>query len=136
MVAHLHKDGLIAWCSVVTPCIGIFLPFFVEASVPEELAQGAATFTAASPWWRVKRLLDHAAKSWAESFPRLRAHWQEWQQVLLREATKYRDRHAGACVSPGPVRVLSKPFTPWKARCSTTSWNRSPAIIRCRCGTA
>jgi dipeptidase len=94
MVAHLHKDGIIAWCSLVTPCIGIFLPFFVDASVPEVLAQGAVTFTAASPWWRVKRLLDHAAKSWGESFPRLRAHWQEWQQALLREAAKY---HKESC---------------------------------------
>ncbi|HTU21845.1 MAG TPA: C69 family dipeptidase [Gemmataceae bacterium] len=94
MVAHLHKDGIIAWCSFVTPCIGIFLPFFVDASVPEVLAQGAATFTAASPWWRVKRLLDHAAESWGELFPRLRAHWQDWQQALLREAAKY---HKESC---------------------------------------
>jgi dipeptidase len=90
MVAHLHRDGVIAWCSLVTPCIGIFLPFFVDASVPEELAQGGATFAASSPWWRVKRLLNRAAENWAESFPRLRAHWQEWQQTLLREAADHR----------------------------------------------
>src|SRR5262249_5458202 len=90
MVAHLHKDGVIAWCSLLTPCIGIFLPFFVGASVPEELAQGAATFAAAWPWWRVNRLLARATENWSESFPRLRAHWQEWQQALLREAADYR----------------------------------------------
>jgi dipeptidase len=90
MVAHLHKDGIIAWCSLVTPCISVFLPFFVEASVPEALRQGAATFAQESPWWRVKRLLDRAAESWGESFPRIRAHWQEWQQTLLREAADYR----------------------------------------------
>lgn len=44
-MAHLHKDGVIPWCSFVTPCIGVFLPFFVDASVPESLAQGAATLT-------------------------------------------------------------------------------------------
>ncbi len=86
MVAHLHKDGAVAWCSLVTPCISIFLPFFVDASVPDVLAQGAATFSPESPWWRVKRLLDRAAATWGESFPRLRGHWQEWQQTLLREA--------------------------------------------------
>lgn len=90
MVAHLHKDGVIAWCSLVTPCIGIFLPFFVDGSVPEALAQGAATFTPASPWWRIKRLLNRAAENWGESFPRIRAHWQEWQQALLGEAADYR----------------------------------------------
>jgi dipeptidase len=90
MVAHLHKDGIIAWCSLVTPCIGVFLPLFVDAAVPEALAQGDATFAAASPWWRIKRLLSRAAENWGESFPRIRAHWQEWQQALLREATDYR----------------------------------------------
>jgi secernin len=90
MVAHLHKDGVIAWCSLVTPCISVFLPFFVDAAVPEALAQGTATFAKESPWWRIKRLLDRAAENWGESFPRLRAQWQEWQQALLREAAGYR----------------------------------------------
>ncbi len=62
----------------------------MEASVPESLAQGAATFAAASPWWRVKRLLDRTSANWSESFPRLRSHWQEWQQTLLREAADHR----------------------------------------------
>jgi secernin len=91
MVAHLHPDGIIAWCSLVTPCTSVFLPFFVDACVPEALAEGAATFTSASPWWRLKRLLNHATESWTESFPRLRAHWQDWQHTLLREAGRYRN---------------------------------------------
>jgi dipeptidase len=90
MVAHLHRDGIIAWCSLVTPCISVFLPFFVDAAVPEVLAQGAATFTPASPWWRIKQLLNRATQDWSESYPRLRAHWQEWQQALLREAPDFR----------------------------------------------
>src|SRR5260370_1660370 len=92
MVAHLHKDGVIAWCSLVTPCISAFLPYFVDASVPEVLAKGAAKFEAESPWWRIKRLLNRAAENWSESFPRLRKHWQEWQQALLRGAEKYRKK--------------------------------------------
>jgi secernin len=90
MVAHLHKDGVIAWCSLVTPCISVFLPFFVDGSVPEVLAKGAATFTPESPWWRIKRLLNRAVENWGESFPRIRAHWQDWQQALLREAAEFR----------------------------------------------
>ena len=35
----LRKDGIIAWCSLVTPCISIFLPFFVDAGVPEVLCK-------------------------------------------------------------------------------------------------
>jgi secernin len=94
MVAHLHKDGVIAWCSLVTPCISIFLPFFVDCDVPEALAQGEASFAAASPWWRIKRLLDRASENWGESFPRLKAHWQQWQQALLGEAAEHRTQSA------------------------------------------
>jgi dipeptidase len=90
MVAHLHPDGVIAWCSLVTPCTSIFLPVFVDASLPEALAQGSASFTPTSPWWRIKRLLTRATESWSDSFPRLRDHWQEWQQTLLRDAGQYR----------------------------------------------
>lgn len=90
MVADLKPDGVIAWCSLVTPCTSIFLPLFVDAAVPEVFARGAASFSAESPWWRMKRLLDRATESWAESFPRIRAHWQDWQQALLREASQHR----------------------------------------------
>jgi dipeptidase len=111
MVAHLHKDGVIAWCSLVTPCISIFLPFFLDAAVPEALAQGAATFVPQSPWWRVKRLLDRAAEDWGESFPRLRAYWQEWQQALLREAADHRKDsrdHKSLWVSRNVTRLVTE----------------------------
>lgn len=111
MVAHLHKDSVIAWCSLVTPCISVFLPFFVDASVPEVLAQGAASFTSASPWWRIKRLLNRAAENWSESFPRLRAHWQEWQQTLLREAADYRKEssdHKSIWVNRNVTKLLTE----------------------------
>jgi dipeptidase len=111
MVAHLHRDGIIAWCSLVTPCIGVFLPFFVDAAVPEALARGAATFTAGSPWWRIKQLLNRAAEHWGESFPRLQAHWREWQQELLREAADYRNQtcdHKSMWVNHNVTRLLTE----------------------------
>jgi dipeptidase len=111
LVAHLHRDGVIAWCSLVTPCIGIFLPFFVDAAVPEALAQGAAVWTATSPWWRIKRLLNRAAENWGDSYPRLRAHWQEWQQALLRESANYRKEssdHKSIRVNRNVARLLTE----------------------------
>lgn len=111
MVAHLHRDGVIAWCSLVTPCISVFLPFFVHAAVPEALAQGGATFTAASPWWRTKRLLDRAGENWGESFPRLRAHWREWEAALLREALDCRREscdHKSMWVNRNVTKLLAE----------------------------
>jgi dipeptidase len=111
MVAHLHRDGVIAWCSLVTPCSSIFLPFFVDASVPDALAQGAATLSADSPWWRLKRLVDRAAQSWSESYPRLRAPWREWQQTLFEEAPRYRGAaadHKSMWVNNNVTRLLTE----------------------------
>jgi secernin len=109
MVAHLHPDGIIVWCSLVTPCTSIFLPFFVDADVPEALAQGRAPFAASSPWWRLKRLLDRASESWAESFPRIQAHWRDWQQTLLQAATRHRGEtsdHKSMWVNTNVTRLL------------------------------
>jgi dipeptidase len=111
LVAHLHPDGVIAWCSLVTPCLSIFLPFFVDAAVPDALAQGGATFTPASPWWRIKRLLTRATDDWAASFPRFRAHWQDWQQGLLREAGHYRTAtadHKSMWVNRNVTKLLTE----------------------------
>lgn len=111
MVAHLHPDGIIAWCSLVTPCTSIFLPFFVDAAIPEVLAQGAASFSSASPWWRLKRLLNRASENWVESFPRIRAHWHDWQQALLREAPSYRRAtadHKSMWMNSNVARLLTE----------------------------
>ena len=83
----------------------------MDASVPEALAQGAATFTPASPWWRIKRLLDRAAENWAGSYPRLRAHWRGWQQALLREAEDHRKDscdHKSIWVNRNVARLLTE----------------------------
>jgi dipeptidase len=111
VVAHLHRDGVIAWCSLVTPCTSIFLPFFVDACVPDSLAQGAATFAPTSPWWRLKRLLGRASDNWRESFPRIRAHWQDWQQELFREAPQHRGDtvdHKTMWVNRNVTRLLTE----------------------------
>jgi dipeptidase len=89
MVAHLQEDGVTAWCSLVTPCISVFLPVFLDAEVPAALARGDATFSAASPWWRIKRLGEHAAQDWETWFPRIRSRWEEWERALLRDAPRY-----------------------------------------------
>lgn len=89
MVVHLRRQGFTAWCSLVTPCVSVFLPFCIDAAVPAALARGAATFSADSPWWRIKRLLDFAAADWGRWFPRIRALWDAWEHPLLLEEVAY-----------------------------------------------
>jgi dipeptidase len=90
MVAHLQEDGVTAWCSLVTPCISVFLPVFLDAEVPAALARGAASFSADSPWWRIKRLGEFAREDWEMWFPRIRSRWADWERALLRDAGEYR----------------------------------------------
>lgn len=95
LVVRLDPEGFTAWCSLVTPCMSPFLPFYVNAEVPEELAVGAAEFDPASLWWRIKRLEAWAARDWPHRFPRIRAHWDAWEAELFPQA----DRMAGAPAS-------------------------------------
>jgi dipeptidase len=87
LVAHLRPNGgpITAWCSLVTPCLSVFLPFYPDSNVPAALAHGGAEFDPASPWWRIKRLVEHASANWQERYPALRSYWQGWQQALLEQ---------------------------------------------------
>jgi secernin len=89
MVVQLRRDGCTAWCSLVTPCISVFLPFPIDSDIPAVLACGTATYSADSPWWRIKRLLDTAVNDWPAVWPAIRARWDAWQRVLLGEAADY-----------------------------------------------
>lgn len=110
MIVHLRHDGFTAWCSLVTPCISVFLPFFIDVNVSALLGRGAGSFSSDSPWWRMKRLLDVASSDWAKWSPHIRAHWSDWQRSLLHEAREY--EHAGhaeksAWVSNNLAKVLA-----------------------------
>jgi dipeptidase len=94
MVAHLREDGVTAWCSLVTPCISVFLPVFLDAEVPATLARGESAFDPASLWWRIQRLEELATHDWETWQPRIRARWEEWERALLRDAGQH--RHAGS----------------------------------------
>jgi len=89
MVVQLRRDGCIAWCSLVTPCVSVFLPFPIDSDVPAVLARGTATYSADSPWWRIKRLLAGALDSWQTRWPVIRARWDALEQALLGEAAEY-----------------------------------------------
>jgi dipeptidase len=55
MMARLPAgDGDIVtyWASLASPCLGIFVPLYVEAEIPSVLARGGEQATADSPWWR------------------------------------------------------------------------------------
>ena len=55
LIADLSQDKNrtpIYWCSLYTPCIGIFIPIFCEGDIPEKLTIKNKTFSNDSLWWK------------------------------------------------------------------------------------
>jgi secernin len=91
MIARLSCDGddlLRYWGSLGAPCVGIFLPWYVDGELPPPLARGGETASAESPWWRFDALLMLAERDWAHLGPQVRAYWDDLERVLDGEAAE------------------------------------------------
>jgi len=76
-VVRLGRDDetLVYWGSFGSPCLGVFLPYYVEAALPAALAQGGASATLDSPWWRFYELSRQVAADPGARAPIVRAAW-------------------------------------------------------------
>jgi len=89
MIARLPADPddlLRYWGSLGSPCAGVFLPYYVDATLPEILARGGALPAPDSPWWRFKTLLTRVECDWTAYAPRVRRYWDDFEQMLAGEA--------------------------------------------------
>jgi secernin len=89
LVADLCADGSrlpVYWCSFYSPCLGFFLPIFIDGDLPEALTIGGAAPDEPSPWWLFHRLA-HLARVEPESrVPQVRETWAPRQADLLESA--------------------------------------------------
>jgi hypothetical protein len=125
MVVQLRRDGCTAWCSLVTPCVSVFLPIPIDSDVPAVLSRGTATCSADSPWWRIKRLLDSAVTDWQTCWPLIRARWDAWERVLLAEAADYEkaSRHERCSWVSNNVSRLLGELDELERECGLSSWS-------------
>lgn len=89
MVAPLPPPGApatAAWMCLGSPCVGAFLPCYVEGRLPAVLSRAGAQPDPASPWWRMRELLSLVERDFAGRTPRVRAVWDELEAWLGREA--------------------------------------------------
>ena len=67
MVAEIPApdSGLtpVMWISMAAPCTGIFMPLYVEGTVPAALTIGTMEPAADSPWWRMQAIQDLIARA-------------------------------------------------------------------------
>ena len=116
VVADLCSDGSrlpVYWCSLYSPCLGIFMPMFAEGEIPAVLAVGDEDYSEESPWWlfwelaRSTRIGDGFDE---EAVAALRSEWADLQQEML--GTAY-DRAAEGreLIARGKHKQASKMLT-------------------------
>jgi secernin len=91
MVASLpaDPDALAAvGVSLGSPCVGTFLPVWLDATVPARLGIGGADCDPASPWWRMRTLLDLVERDVARHGPPVRAGWDAFETALWQDAAE------------------------------------------------
>jgi secernin len=95
MVASLPADpdavAAVA-VSLGSPCVGAFLPVWLDAPVPARLGIGGGDPDAASPWWRMRALLDLVERDVARYGPPVRARWDAFEATLWRDAAEVEHR--------------------------------------------
>ena len=84
-----------------SPCVGAFLPVYLEAPVPVPLAIGNGEPDARSPWWRMRELLDLVERDVAVFGPPVRARWDTFESATWREAEEVEQE---AARREGPAR--------------------------------
>jgi dipeptidase len=92
LVADLCADGSrlpVYWCSLYSPCLGIFLPTFIEGQLPPVLSVGGATPGDGGPWWLFHRLaaaVRRDPEAWADL---VRNQWKVFQAELFETAFQH-----------------------------------------------
>ena len=86
LVADLCADGSrlpIYWCSMYSPCLGVFLPLFIEGGIPHALSVGGSAPDESSPWWGFHRLSELARAKGQEGVALARRRWAPFHERLL-----------------------------------------------------
>lgn len=89
LVADLCADGSrlpVYWCSFYSPCLGLFLPIFLEGELPTVLTLGGQTPSAESPWWGFHRLNQLVRQEPESRMGWVRSRWKALQTSLLASA--------------------------------------------------
>ena len=82
MVASLPRsrnEPPLYFASLGSPCVGAFIPLFVEADIPGVLARSSEHPSEDSPWWQLKQLLVQVERDWSRHAPRVRAEMDRFE---------------------------------------------------------
>jgi len=89
LVAELCDDGSrlpIYWTSMYSPCLGIFLPTFIEGDLPRALSFGDVGQSDYSVWWLFRRLVRAVLKAPERRVADVRSEWAPLQAAMVKTA--------------------------------------------------
>jgi secernin len=87
--------------SLGSPCVGAFLPVWIDAPVPSCLGLGGGEPDERSPWWRTRALLDLVERDVATYGPPVRARWDAFEADVWRDVARV---ERAAARRAGPAR--------------------------------
>jgi dipeptidase len=85
LVVELRPDAaypVVAWCSMATPCTGVFIPVVLGTPLPEALVTGTESQMDGSLWWAMRHLQRLVDRNPAELTPVVQREWSEWEAQL------------------------------------------------------
>jgi dipeptidase len=86
LVADLCNDGSrlpVYWCSFYSPCLGLFLPIFIEGTLPGALAVGGEEPSVESTWWQFHRLAHLVREDTENRVGLVRNQWAMQQRACF-----------------------------------------------------
>lgn len=130
MVARLPADpsavGTV-WLGLGSPCVGAFLPCYLDGRLPAALAVGGRSPDAASPWWRMRQLLSLVERDFARWAPRVRARWDAFERAVAAQADEV-EQTATAARRAGRSGEAADVLTRFMER-TTAEWTTEVAAL-------
>jgi dipeptidase len=132
LVADLCADGSrlpIYWCSLYSPCLGLFLPTFIEGELPTVLSIGSDTPTNESPWWHLHRLNQVTRTHPKDRIPLVRNKWQTLQAQLFETAYPIAQK-AQQLINSGSDKEASQLLTNYMTKNTQTMLDTVTKLLR------
>jgi secernin len=129
IVAALPADPDVpaaVWISLGSPCVGAFVPCYLDGAVPALWTTGGGE-PDGSAWWRMRGLLTAVERDVATLAPVVRARWDALEVALEREAVGV-EAEATAARRGGRATVASALLTAFMAR-AAAAWSATLADV-------
>ena len=132
LVADLCADGSrlpIYWCSFYSPCLGLFLPTFIQGQLPSILAISSDTPSTESPWWRFHRLSQVTRTHSEDHIALVRNQWQSLQTQLFETAYPIA-QEAQHLINTGSENKASQLLTNYMNQNTQTMLNKLSDLLK------